>query len=84
MVLETHLDPRQIGNANAGKPASSAAFLQIRLLHPDHLSAPISGIGILHGRLEIFAINESQRPVTRLSHPSFGGHVNAPTAAMLY
>ncbi len=34
--------------------------------------------------LEIFAIKESQRPVIRLSLPSLGGHVNAPTATVLY
>jgi 8-oxo-dGTP pyrophosphatase MutT (NUDIX family) len=33
---------------------------------------------------EIFAIKESQRPVIRLSLPSLRGHVNAPTAALLY
>jgi len=33
---------------------------------------------------EIFAIEESQRPVIRLSLPSLRGHVNAPTAALLY
>ena len=33
---------------------------------------------------EIFTIRESDRPVIRLSLPSLGGHVNAPTAAMLY
>lgn len=37
-----------------------------------------------HETLEIFAIEESRRPVIRLSLPSLGGHVNAPTAAMLY
>jgi 8-oxo-dGTP pyrophosphatase MutT (NUDIX family) len=37
-----------------------------------------------HEALEIFAIKESQRPVIRLSLPSLGGHINAPTAAMLY
>ena len=37
-----------------------------------------------HKTLEIFAIKESRRPVIRLSLPSLGGHVNAPTAAMLY
>jgi 8-oxo-dGTP pyrophosphatase MutT (NUDIX family) len=34
--------------------------------------------------LEIFAIEESDRPVIRLALPSLGGRVNAPTAALLY
>ena len=34
--------------------------------------------------LEVFAIEESPRPVIRLSLPTLRGHVNAPTAAMLY
>lgn len=33
---------------------------------------------------EIFAIEESDRPVIRLVLPSLGGRVNAPTAALLY
>ena len=33
---------------------------------------------------EIFSIKESERPVIRLFLPSLRGHVNAPTAAMLY
>ena len=34
--------------------------------------------------LEIFQIEESPRPVIRLLLPSLRGHVNAPTAALLY
>jgi 8-oxo-dGTP pyrophosphatase MutT (NUDIX family) len=37
-----------------------------------------------HEALDIFAIKESQRPVIRLFLPALGGHVNAPTAAILY
>jgi 8-oxo-dGTP pyrophosphatase MutT (NUDIX family) len=37
-----------------------------------------------HDAPEIFAIRESDRPVIRLSLPSLNGHVNAPTAALLY
>jgi len=37
-----------------------------------------------HEAPEIFAIEESERPVIRLFLPSLRGHVNAPTAAMLY
>ena len=33
---------------------------------------------------EIFAIEQSDRPVIRLFLPSLGGRVNAPTAALLY
>jgi 8-oxo-dGTP pyrophosphatase MutT (NUDIX family) len=33
---------------------------------------------------EIFSITESERPVIRLRLPTLNGHVNAPTAAMLY
>ena len=33
---------------------------------------------------EIFSIKESERPVIRLSLPSLRGHVNAPTAVLLY
>jgi len=33
---------------------------------------------------EFLAIPESDRPVVRLFLPALGGHVNAPTAAMLY
>jgi 8-oxo-dGTP pyrophosphatase MutT (NUDIX family) len=37
-----------------------------------------------HDAPEIFSISESERPVIRLLLPSLGGHVNAPTAALLY
>jgi len=37
-----------------------------------------------HDALEIFRIEESDRPVIRLFLPSLGGRVNAPTAALLY
>ena len=33
---------------------------------------------------EIFSIEESDRPVIRLRLPTLNGHVNAPTAALLY
>src|SRR5579871_2750056 len=37
-----------------------------------------------HDSPEIFSIKESERPVIRLPLPSLKGHVNAPTAALLY
>jgi 8-oxo-dGTP pyrophosphatase MutT (NUDIX family) len=37
-----------------------------------------------HDSPEIFSIKESDRPVIRLLLPSLKGHVNAPTAALLY
>jgi 8-oxo-dGTP pyrophosphatase MutT (NUDIX family) len=37
-----------------------------------------------HDAPEIFSIKESERPVIRLFLPSLKGHVNAPTAALLY
>jgi 8-oxo-dGTP pyrophosphatase MutT (NUDIX family) len=37
-----------------------------------------------HDAPEIFRIEESDRPVIRLFLPTLGGHVNAPTAALLY
>ena len=37
-----------------------------------------------HDAPEIFSIKESDRPVIRLRLPTLNGHVNAPTAALLY
>jgi len=37
-----------------------------------------------HDSPEVFSIEESDRPVIRLRLPTLNGHVNAPTAALLY
>jgi 8-oxo-dGTP pyrophosphatase MutT (NUDIX family) len=61
------------GSVLAPNPAEVAHVYQIPLTELRRPESP-----------EIFSIPESDRPVIRLPTPMVNGHINAPTAAMLY